>query len=225
MPNVLEIESLRKSFLGPDGKQSTVLDIASFLVADGESVAMRGESGTGKTTLLNVIAGILRADDGRVTVAGREMSALSERARDRARADSIGYIFQTFHLLQGLTVLENVTLGMAFGGNFEKDRGRELLKRMGIDSHAAHLPRTLSVGQQQRVAIARALANKPRLVLADEPTGNLDTGRARKAVALIREVCRENGAALLLVSHDPSILAGCDRIIPLAEINRAGQAS
>src|SRR5947209_15747220 len=155
-----------------------------------------------------MIAGILAADSGRVARDGAEMTSLSEARRDRLRAEKIGYIFQTFNLLQGYTVLENVVLGMSFGPRgADKAHAREVLVRMGLEHRLDHFPRQLSTGQQQRVAVARALANRPKLVLADEPTGNRDRVHAREALALIREVCRENGAALLLVSHDDAVLA------------------
>ena len=158
------------------------------------------------------MAGILAADSGRVTIDGVEMTALSEPARDRLRADKLGYIFQTFNLLQGYTVLENVLLGMSFGPRgADRDHARQTLQRVGLGHRLDHFPGQLSTGQQQRVAVARALANRPRLVLADEPTGNLDRKHAREALALIREVCSEVGAAMLLVSHDEEVLAQFER--------------
>jgi putative ABC transport system ATP-binding protein len=149
------------------------------------------------------------------------MSALSEPERDRLRATSIGYIFQTFNLLQGYTCLENVLLGMTFGPGANRDFAAALLQRVGLENRLHHYPRQLSTGQQQRVAVARALANKPKLVLADEPTGNLDHANGREALKLIREACRENGAALLLVSHDREVLAQFDTVQDLAKLNRA----
>jgi ABC-type lipoprotein export system ATPase subunit len=140
---------------------------------------------------------------------------------DRARATHIGYIFQTFNLLQGHTCLENVLLGMAFGPGADTARAEELLRRVGLGDRLHHSPRQLSTGQQQRVAVARALANRPRLVLADEPTGNLDARNARESLRLIRETCAESGAALLLVSHDREVLAQFDERRELREINRA----
>jgi putative ABC transport system ATP-binding protein len=150
------------------------------------------------------------------------MVALSESRRDRLRAEKIGYIFQTFNLLQGYTVLENVVLGMSFGPHgVGREHARELLERVGLGHRLNHFPRQLSTGQQQRVAVARALANRPKLVLADEPTGNLDRKHARESLALIREVCRENGAALLLVSHDEPTLADFQGVRDFKDINTA----
>ena len=218
---VLEIEGLKKAFLAPTGEKTSVVDIESFTIDEGEQVALRGASGCGKTTLLNLIAGVLAADAGSVIVAGREITALSEAGRDRARAMSMGYVFQTFNLLQGYTALENVELGMMFGPGKDEAQAKALLDRVGLSDRLHYKPRQLSVGQQQRVALARALANRPKLVLADEPTGNLDPKRAAEALALLQEICRENNAALLLVSHDREILAKFERVEELSELNRA----
>jgi putative ABC transport system ATP-binding protein len=156
-----------------------------------------------------------------VEIDGAEMTALSEPRRDRLRAEKIGYIFQTFNLLQGYTVLENVVLGMSFGPGSDRAHAKELLTRVGLGHRLDHFPSQLSTGQQQRVAVARALANRPKLVLADEPTGNLDRKHAHESLGLIREVCRENGASLLLVSHDEDVLARFESLRDFAEINRA----
>lgn len=219
---MLAVTDLIKSFLSPEGGRTEIVNVPSFALGAGEQIALRGESGSGKTTFLNLIAGILAADSGRVEIDGVVMTELSEPRRDRLRAAKLGYIFQTFNLLQGYTVLENVVLGMSFGPR-GADRGhaREVLERVGLGHRLNHFPRQLSTGQQQRVAVARALANRPKLVLADEPTGNLDRKHAREALALIREVCREQGAALLLVSHDEEVLNGFEGHRDFAVINRA----
>jgi putative ABC transport system ATP-binding protein len=220
----LRIEGLTKSYRSPDGEVTPVLDVPSFALARGEQIALRGASGSGKTTLLNIIAGILTPDAGRVWVDGREMTALSEGDRDRARAECIGYVFQTFNLLQGYSAIENVMLGMMFGRGADAAFAQSLLERVGLGTRLHHRPQQLSVGQQQRVAVARALANHPRLVLADEPTGNLDPRHGRDALALIREICHEQEAALLLVSHDPGVLDQFERVDDLAHVNRAAVA-
>jgi ABC-type lipoprotein export system ATPase subunit len=205
---MLAIHGLKKSFVSPEGVRMPVVDVAAFSLAAGQQLALRGESGSGKTTFLHLIAGILTADAGRIEIDGVDMAALGEARRDQLRAEKIGYIFQTFNLLQGCTVLENVMLGMAFGpGGADRARASEMLQRVGLAERMRHFPRQLSTGQQQRVAVARALVNRPTLVLADEPTGNLDVRNAGEALALIRETCRESGAALLLVSHDAQVLA------------------
>ena len=198
-----------------------VVEVAGFSLEAGAQVALRGESGSGKTTFLHLLAGILAPDAGRIVLAGHDLAALGEAGRDRLRAETIGYIFQTFNLLQGHTVLENVELGMAFGRGVDRAHAEELLRRVGLGDKLRHFPRQLSTGQQQRVAVARALANRPKLVLADEPTGNLDARNSREALALIREVCRENGAALLLVSHDEGVLGQFENVQDFATLNRA----
>ncbi len=221
MDAALDIQDLRKSFRSPDGSVHVVVDLPALELARGEQVALRGGSGSGKTTLLHLIAGILVPDSGIVRVAGREMTAQSESQRDRARAELIGYVFQTFNLLQSYSALENVALAMHLGRGADVERATALLTRVGLGDRLHYRPRQLSVGQQQRVAVARALAGKPVLVLADEPTGNLDRVRADEALALIREICSENQAALLLVSHDDHVLGGFKRVLDLARLNRA----
>jgi len=219
---MLEVRDLRKSYPGADGRPVEVVRIPHFALAAGEERALRGESGGGKTTFLNLIAGILAADAGTIAIGGTDMVALPEAARDRLRAARLGYIFQTFNLLQGFTVLENVVLGMSFGpGGADAGRARELLGRVGLGHRLHHFPRQLSTGQQQRVAVARALANRPALVLADEPTGNLDARHGREALALIRDACREHGAALLLVSHDEGVLGQFRAVEDFAVLNQA----
>ncbi len=219
--SLLAISALRRSYASPDGASACVVDVPGFALGPGEQVAVRGESGSGKTTFLHLIAGILTPDAGSVLIDGREMAGASESARDRLRAQAIGYIFQTFNLLQGYTCRENVMLGMAFAGKADPARVSQLLDRVGLRDRANHRPRQLSTGQQQRVAVARALANRPKLVLADEPTGNLDRRNAVEALALIRDTCRESGAALLLVSHDPAVLGEFSDVRDFAAINRA----
>lgn len=218
---LLQLRNVVKSYAAPDGATAPVLDVASFSLEAGEHVALRGASGSGKTTLLNVIAGIVVPDAGEVVVDGTDVARLSEPARDAHRARTTGYVFQAFNLLQGFTALENVALGMLFGGIADPARARGLLERVGLGDRMSYFPRQLSLGQQQRVAVARALANRPKLVLADEPTGSLDAASGAQALALIREVCREAGAALLLVSHDAEVLGAFEKRLELAAINRA----
>jgi ABC-type lipoprotein export system ATPase subunit len=218
---LLDITNLTKSFVSPDGERSVIVDVPSFTLEAGEQVALQGSSGSGKTTFLNLIAGILQADSGQIILAGQNISQMPEADRDLARANHLGYVFQTFNLLQGYSALENVALGMMFGPGADYAHARQLLERVGLKDRVNYRPRQMSVGQQQRVAVARALANRPKLVLADEPTGNLDYRSAKESLALIREVCRENGAALLLVSHDRDVLKQFDKVQDLAAINRA----
>jgi putative ABC transport system ATP-binding protein len=197
---VLTITDLRKSFPSPEagGRPAEIVSVAHFALGAGEQLALRGESGSGKTTFLNLIAGLLAADSGRIEFDGTNLVALGEAARDRLRAERMGV---------------------------DRAHARSLLERVGLGSRLQHFPRQLSTGQQQRVAVARALANRPRLVLADEPTGNLDRRRGQEALALIREACAEAGAALLLVSHDPEVLGQFSGVRDFAELNRPAAPS
>jgi putative ABC transport system ATP-binding protein len=217
---LLEVSQLKKSFRAPDGTTCSVIDVPHFVLDERAQVALRGESGLGKTTLLHLIAGILKPDSGRISLAGQDLTALDEPRRDRVRAMSLGYIFQTFNLLPAFTCLENVLLGMSFGPGPDRSFAKALLERVGLGGRLGHRPPQLSTGQQQRVAVARALANRPKLVLADEPTGNLDSASARDALKLIRDACAENNAALLLVSHDREVLAQFENVVALADLNR-----
>ncbi len=222
---LLAIQSLQKSFVLPEGGKKLIVDVPAFALAEGQQLALRGESGSGKTTFLHLIAGILAADRGSIQLGSDDMARLGEPARDRLRARTIGYVFQTFNLLQGYTCLENVLLGMSFGPGADRARATAILQRVGLADRLHHYPRQLSTGQQQRVAVARAMANRPRLVLADEPTGNLDRKNAVEALALIRESCRETGAALLLVTHDAHVLAAFEGVSDFSALNRAGEAA
>jgi ABC-type lipoprotein export system ATPase subunit len=216
---VLKLDHLKKSFRGPEGEVHQVVDIPRFTLDAAAQTAITGASGSGKTTLLHLIAGILIPDSGRVEIAGQCMNALGEAARDRLRARAIGYVFQTFNLLQGHTCLENILVAMAFGRGMDRAKARDLLKRVGLGDRLDHYPRQLSSGQQQRAAVARALANHPKLVLADEPTGNLDTRNGREVIRLLCESCRENSAALLVVSHDREVLSGFEVTLDFSGLN------
>lgn len=221
MENVLEVRALKKSYRAPGGAMKTVVDVPALALSRGEHVAFRGASGSGKTTFLNLVAGILEPDEGTVRVAGHELAALGQSQRDRVRAEAIGYVFQTFNLLQGYSALENVLMGMMFGRGADERVARDLLSRVGLGRRMQHRPRELSVGQQQRVAVVRALASRPTLVLADEPTGNLDPASASDAMSLMRELCREQEAALLVVSHGRDVLAQFQTVLDFTRINRA----
>ncbi|MEL6429482.1 MAG: ABC transporter ATP-binding protein [Planctomycetota bacterium] len=218
---LLEIEALTKVYRSPESSDEVVLDVPSFTLEEGAEVALAGTSGSGKTTFLNVIAGLASPTTGRVLFEGTDVTQYSESVRDQWRARHLGYVFQTFHLLEGYTALENVLLGMMFGPGADRRRAKELLERLGLEGRTGHRPSQLSVGQQQRVALARALAGRPRLVLADEPTGNLDPRFALEALGMLRELCREQGAALLCVSHDPRVLDALDARLEFADVNVA----
>jgi putative ABC transport system ATP-binding protein len=228
----LHLHELTKRYVAPDGSAVPVIDVPSFDLADGEQVALVGGSGTGKTTLLHLIAGILVPDRGRIVYDNlngqanvqTDIAQLGESERDVFRGRYIGYIFQTHHLLPGFTALENVLLGMSFTGrSHDPAWAKHLLTEVGLADRLNYKPEKLSVGQQQRVAVARALANRPRLVLADEPTGALDPKNAQAVLELIRALCKEVGASLLLVSHDPLISSQLSRVVSLSELNRASQ--
>jgi ABC-type lipoprotein export system ATPase subunit len=218
---LLEIENLQKSYPLPGGGRVKVLEVQEFRMEPGDRIALHGESGSGKTTFLHLIAGILRADAGSVSLDGLRLTSMSESGRDRLRATSIGYIFQTFNLMQGFTCIENVILGMSFGSGVDENRARYLLEKVGLEGRLNHYPRQLSVGQQQRVAVARALANRPKLVLADEPTGNLDPMNSRVSIDLIQELCEADRAGLLVVSHDTKVVDSLPEKMSWEKLNNA----
>ncbi|HTU25136.1 MAG TPA: ABC transporter ATP-binding protein [Pirellulales bacterium] len=218
---MLQLKDIQKTYVEPDGAILKILDIPAFGVAPGEQVVLMGQSGSGKTTLLHIIAGISRPDSGEVRIAGTDIARLPESIRDRFRARTIGYVFQTFNLLAGFSALENVLLGMTFGGRSDAARARTLLERVGLGRRLTHKPAMLSVGEQQRVAVARALANRPKLLLADEPTANVDRGHQQQIVELIRQACREENVALLLVTHTAEVAEQFERVEHLERFNQA----
>ena len=225
-PAVLKITDVIKTFAQPGGGKLTVLDIESLAINAGEQLALIGQSGGGKTTLLHLIAGLLTPDTGSIRVAGVELTKLSEQGRDRCRAASVGYVFQTFNLLPAFSALENVQLGMAFGNrSVDTERAHHLLHRVGLEDRASYRPKQLSVGQQQRVAIARALAGRPKLLLADEPTANVDPASTDIVLDLIIESCRDENIALMMVTHSMDVTKRFERVEHLDEINRIFQAN
>lgn len=218
------IRGVRKTYFGPDGSTVPVVNVADLSLDDGQQVALIGSSGSGKTTFLHIIAGIVTADAGAVvfTLDGRstDITRLSEGQRDVFRGRHIGYIFQTHHLLPGFTALENVLLGMSFTGRkHDTAWAKHLLEEVGLEERLHYLPAKLSVGQQQRVAVARALASRPSTVLADEPTGALDTANACNVLQLIRRLCAEVNAGLIVVTHDPEIARQFTTTLNLAHLN------
>lgn len=216
------IENLQKTYVGPDGSAVPVVDVPSFQLLDGQQVALIGSSGSGKTTLLHLIAGILTPDSGRVRFGSVDICALPEAQRDVFRGQHVGYVFQTHHLLAGFSALENVLLGMSFTGRSPDHAwARRLLDEVGLTDRLHYKPSRLSLGQQQRVAVARALANRPKVVLADEPTGALDPSNADAVLSLIQRLCKDVGAALLMVTHDHDLAARLERTVELSTINRA----
>jgi putative ABC transport system ATP-binding protein len=221
----LLLDGVRKSYREPDGTTLPILNVAHFQISAGEQIALVGQSGGGKTTLLNVIAGITAADAGSVVVDGVDVTRVPEAARDRFRAERIGIVFQTFNLLSGFTAFENVLLGMTFAGRADRAFAKELLSRVGLGQRLSHRPGQLSVGEQQRVAVARALANRPKLMLADEPTANVDVANQDLVLQLIRDACTEHGVSLLLVTHAQEVAQRFARVENLAEFNRPGAAA
>ena len=219
---MLLVKNIKKSYLEPNGHRLEILDIHRFHVGRGEQMILLGRSGCGKTTLLHVVAGISNVDSGSVRIDGTEITRLSEAGRDRFRAAKIGYVFQTFNLLPAFSAIENVLLGMTFGRR-QRDlaRARHLLERVGLAHRAHHKPAAMSVGEQQRVAIARALANRPKLLLADEPTANVDPANQQASIDLIRETCREENVTLVIVTHAPEVACQFERVDQLETINHA----
>ena len=191
-------------------------------IAPGQLVVMTGPSGSGKTTLLTLIGGLRSLQEGRIEVLGHDLSGLGPRELVRVRRD-IGFIFQLHNLFESLTAYENVKMAVQLAGVGSaahiRERAVGILERLGLGHRIDHKPHSLSGGQRQRVAIARALANRPKLVLADEPTGNLDHKNARESLTLIREACGENGAALLLVSHDREVLSQFQDVQSFGKLN------
>lgn len=223
---MLKITNLKKSFRLPTGERMPILEVPQFNVAAAEQMVIVGRSGCGKSTLLHLISGIGTPDSGTIVVNGLDITRLSEEGRDRFRAEMMGYVFQTFNLLQGFTALENVVLGMSFSrGKVDHDRARELLRRVGLEHRLNAHPRTMSVGEQQRVAVARALANRPRLLLADEPTANVDPANQQSIVDLIRETCQEEEISLVMVTHAMEVAEQFQRIEPLEKLNLIAQAN
>ena len=210
--------ALRDVALAYTAGESTVavLDGLDLEVRRGERVAIVGPSGSGKTSLLLVLTGLEEADSGTVSIAGRALGAMDADARADLRRERIGIVFQSFHLIPTLTARENVALPLEIAALPDaRGRATRMLERVGLGSRAAHYPAELSGGEQQRVAIARALVHEPDLVVADEPTGNLDADTGERVVELLFELERETGATLVLVTHDPNLAARCDRTLRL----------
>ncbi len=214
---MLTIRNLNKSYAG--ARHRTVLRDIHLDLARGEYIAIMGESGIGKSTLLNLIAGLDTPDSGSIVLDGTELAALDDDARTLLRRDRMGFVFQAFHLLPHLTVAQNVALPLVLNGSTAAEcaqRAQQMLDAVGIVTLAASLPRELSGGEMQRVAIARALAHRPKLVLADEPTGNLDPDSAHQVLRVLREQIMNNAGAGILVTHSAAAAATTDRIYVLA---------
>jgi len=214
MPALVRLDRVTKDY--SEGRELRhVLKDASLEVAEGEFVAIRGRSGSGKSTVLNLVAGIDRPSSGEIYVAGNALSRLGPRERTLLRRDQIGFVFQFFNLIPTLSVLENVLLPAELSGRDESRRAAGLLERVGLADRAASFPDHLSGGEQQRVAIARALVRDPRLVLADEPTGNLDDATGAAVMGLLDALTRRAGKTLLLATHSREVAALADRVLTI----------
>lgn len=221
MQPVIKVQNLRVSYSVAD-RAFDVLSVPEWTLEPAQHVALVGPSGCGKTTFLHVLSGLLSPTQGSVEVCGNSLESMRESDLDRFRACHIGYIFQSFNLLQGYTALENVLLGISFSeSTFGKEHAISLLERVGLADRMKHYPSQLSIGEQQRVAVARSLANKPELILADEPTGSLDPVNSNAVADLIREICSEENCTLVLVSHEQEVVSRFKSVISFLEINRA----
>ena len=215
---MVSVANLTKTFGGPDRRR--VFESIAFTVARGEFVAIVGESGIGKSTLLNLVAGLERADGGTISVDGVDIASLSDDALTLLRRHRMGFVFQSFHVLPYLSVAQNVALPLALLGAHGNDadaRTHEMLRAVGLEARAHSRPRELSGGELQRVAIARALVHRPAIVLADEPTGNLDPDNAAEVIALLRGCATENGATVMLATHSRMAAAAADRVLVLSK--------
>ncbi|HEX6635547.1 MAG TPA: ABC transporter ATP-binding protein [Usitatibacter sp.] len=207
---------MTKQVATPDHVLTIVRDV-TFSVAAGEAVAILGASGSGKSTLLGLLAGLDLPSAGRVRIDGEDLFALSEDGRARLRGRMVGFVFQSFQLLPALTALENVMLPLELAGGADAEaRAREVLGRVGLAERLGHYPRELSGGEQQRVAVARAFVTEPKLLFADEPTGNLDSATGEQVIGLLFEMNRERGTTLVLVTHDADLARRCDRRLHLS---------
>jgi putative ABC transport system ATP-binding protein len=216
---LIALRNVRKTYRSPAG-DFAALDSIDMTARRGEFVAIAGRSGSGKSTLLNLLAGIDRPSSGEIVVDGKSLASLNEGALAGWRGESVGIVFQFFQLLPTLTAAENVMLPMDFAGKWDSHQRRSraiaLLDRLGVAGHADKLPAALSGGQQQRVAVARALANAPPIVLADEPTGNLDSQSSRELLDLLADLAAD-GRTVVMATHEPTAMEHADRIVTLAD--------
>lgn len=213
--SIVVVDHIAKSFRQADSEISVLTDL-SFAVEAGETLAIVGQSGSGKSTLLSLLAGLDQVDKGSITIGGQSLAGLNQASLSKFRGENIGIIFQQFHLMKGLTALENVMLPLdiASSENAEQ-RAIEALKLVGLDHRAHHLPQQLSGGEMQRVAIARACVVQPRILLADEPSGNLDLATGSKVMQQLFDAVSERGMTMILVTHDPKLAERCHRQLTL----------
>jgi putative ABC transport system ATP-binding protein len=213
--NSIEVRGLGKQVADAGGSLA-ILDGIDFTVATGAALAITGSSGSGKSTLLGLLAGLDVPSSGSVTLAGQDLFALDEDGRARLRANHVGFVFQSFQLLPNLTALENVMLPLELAGQPARAAAQTMLERVGLAERLHHYPRTLSGGEQQRVSLARAFVMRPALLFADEPTGSLDAATGERVIDLMFALHREQGATLVLVTHDASLASRCERQLVLA---------
>ncbi len=215
MQAMVQAEALGKRVQLPDGELVILQDVA-FAIAPGSTAAVVGASGSGKSTLLSLLAGLDSPSSGRVLLDGEDLSVLDEDGRAAVRARKVGFVFQNFQLLPALTALENVMLPLELRGDADADTpARDILRRVGLQERLGHYPRQLSGGEQQRVALARAFVTRPKLLFADEPTGNLDKGNGDAVIALLFELNAQAGTTLVLVTHDQALAARCRQVLRL----------
>src|SRR6266704_5336106 len=214
---MISVRGLSMRLVSGAGAVNVLTDV-SLEVPRGQFLAVAGPSGSGKSTLLGLVAGLDQPTAGRITVAGVEITRLGEDALARFRRDTIGYVFQSYHLIPTLTALENVAVPLELAGEpHALDRAGALLAEVGLAGRARHYPVQLSGGEQQRVAVARAVCRRPRLLLADEPTGNLDSATGKQIIELLVDLHRNLGSTLVLVTHDPALASLADRVITLRD--------
>ncbi len=217
---MLELQNVVKHYLMDAGERVRAVDGVSLSVAPGEAVALYGPSGSGKTTLLMLVAALVRPDSGAVLIDGRDLSTLSERQAARLRLCELGFVRQALHLMESASVLDNAALkllGSKLGVGEAHRRVAPLLEQLGLGERLDHRAEQLSMGERQRVLIARALSTEPKLVLADEPTSNLDSTRAGEVLQLLAAICHERGTAVLMVTHDPRAAAHADHVRALRD--------
>ncbi len=222
--SILRSESLTRTYPS-GGREITVLRDITFELEAGGILVITGPSGSGKSTLLGLLAGLDRPSSGRVLLDGRDLSNLTEDGRAQVRAESVGFVFQSFHLIPTLTARENVQVPLELRGENGRARADELLQRVGLGDRGHHYPAQLSGGEQQRVAVARAFANRPKLLFADEPTGNLDAVNGQNVVELLSELNLELGTTVVLVTHEPDLAARAHRVLRLRDGAVVGDAA
>ena len=214
--NIVQANALGKQVISPEGTL-TILNGINLSIKEGESLAIIGVSGSGKSTLLGLLAGLDTPTQGKVDLDGTDLSELDEDGRAKIRAQSVGFVFQSFHLLPGLTALENASLALELADNDDAmNQAKEKLEQVGLAERLHHYPNQLSGGEQQRVAIARAFAGNPKILFADEPTGNLDQKTAQRIIDLLFKMNKENGTTLVMVTHDNEIANHCDRQVVIS---------